>query len=677
MLIYFGWSAHYANLRYLTFETGAYDLGVYSQPLWNFINGNNFNISLLDEVSLRWGIHVEPILLLIAPLYALTQEPRLLMWLQIGAITLSAWPMYALAIRRIGNEWPALTVVLAFFLLPATQAVTLFDFHAVTFAPLFLLCGFYFLDRHLTNRGTSLWIWPKQSNSPSNASWPILPLALAYLFFILAMSTKEDIPLHVFMVGLYLLLRRQWKVGGSLTIISLIWFVIAFRLIIPAYRTGQAESIYVDWFETLGNTPIEIALSPLTNPQAVFNLIFQPGTIPALLMITAPLAFLPVAGFPFLLMSGASIAFVLLSSNPTLRQLESWHYTAPMLAFLMLATMDGLARLQQLCKSQIATCKLQAVMTIILLLTAVTYHYYRGYSPWSVLYEPLTITAHHELGHTLATNIPQSAALLAQAQLIPQTVNRKELAIWSGPLYTEFEYVWLDLSHHKLPNRFNAHGDFLTGLIHEPQFGFETMQDGYMVLKKGADRPVIPPEFFTFTEYETVPDTAQRFDVMFDDIFKLIAVQPEIRRLATTETEPQVILYLEVLQKPNQAYHLYLYRLDDQGEVVGATDYPQPALFWWPTSQWKAGDKRQIRVNTIPWWTGDQSKFGYAIGFSQVEDPWDITTRLSVSWLAKSVNPPASGPIDENTLQPIAAFERWFGLPYYAPLTILDRPDDN
>ena len=700
--IYFGL---YASQRHLAFETNAFDTGVYTQPLWNFIHGNGFSVSIIeDNGPLRWATHVEPILYLIVPSYALWPDPRTLFWLQVGGLTLAALPLYALAKRRLQSEWVALAIVLAYFLMPATESVTLFDFHAVTFAPLFLLAAIYFLDRALAAQGKSFWLWPEMGRGVrgqegkgeislllrlkqffSNAG-PTKLYIFSGIFFLLALSTKEDISLHVLMIGVYLLvLRRRWREGGVLIAVGLIWFYVTFQVIIPAFRTAGGQSIYAAWFETLGDTPLEIALSPITAPDKVLALIFRPGSLPALGMITVPMALLPLAGLPLFALTAPSLAFSLLSQNPTLRQLETWHYAAPMLPFIMLGTIDGMARIiyfvsgewrvasgewQILSNTEHGTRNTKLVLvalTILLLVTTLAYHYFRGYTPLSQLYEWPEVTPHHQLGREIAATFPSEASVLAQAQLIPYVVHRQELGIWNGPLITDFDYVWFDLSHRRLPNRFDAHGDLLIGMIIEHDFGITTNTDGYLVLENGAKREVISEDLFTFTKFDHIPAKAQAFDATFGEMFKLVAVKPEVRRLATSETEPQVVLYFEVLQTPTEDYHLFLYLLEQDGAIVGATDYAQPALFWWPTSRWEAGDKRQVRVNTIPWWTGDKTVFGYAIGFSRTDDPWDISARLPII----SNGPSDSKPLDDGTLLPIAAFRRFAGLPYPKPLTIL------
>lgn len=686
MLVNFIYFGLYASQRHLAFETGAFDVGVYTQPLWNFIHGRDFAVSIIeDNGPIRWATHVEPILFLIVPLYALWPDPRTLLWLQVAGMSLGALPLYGLALRRLHREWVALLIVVAYFLMPATEAVTLFDFHAVTFAPLFFFSAIYFLDRALAAQGVSFWLWPEEQSEPASqpqsaANVPptifYLPSSTLYLlssiFFLLALSTKEDISLHVFMIGLYLLfLRRRWWEGGILLAVGLAWFYVAFQVVIPAYRTAGGQSIYAAWFETLGHTPLEIALSPFTKPDQVLALIFRPGSFPALGMITIPLALLPWIGLPLFVLAAPSLAFSLLSQNPTLRQLETWHYAAPMLPFVMLGAIDGLARINYwLSRTTHHASRITPYLfPLLLLLTSLIYHNLRGYSPLSQLPEWPEVTPHHELGRRLAATIPAEASVLAQAQLVPYVAHRYQLGIWSGPLITDYDYIWLDLSHPKFPNRFNSHGDLLTGLTIVPEFGFAAAQDGYLLLQKGGPRIPIPDDLFTFTQFDQLPAAAQPFDAMFGDTLKLVGARPEIRRLATSETEPQVVLYFNALQKTAEDYHLFLYLLDRSGQVIGATDYPQPALFWWPTSRWQAGDHRQVRVNTIPWWTGDKSDFVYALGLSRSDDPWDVAARLPITLGDKASNPPGVQIVDGGTLLTLAAFHRFAGLPYPESLT--------
>ena len=173
--------------------------------------------------------------------------------------------------------------------------------------------------------------------------------ALSGLFFVLALGTKEDVALHVFMIGLYLLvLRRRWRPGLALAIVGLAWFYVSFYVIIPSSRPTGAGSAYVGFFDSLGDTPLEIALAPIRAPGEVAALLVTPENIQALKMLILPLAFTPLVGLPMFILAAPTLAITLLSSNPLMHQLETYHYAAPAIPFVILAAVDGIARLSNI-----------------------------------------------------------------------------------------------------------------------------------------------------------------------------------------------------------------------------------------------------------------------------------------------------------------------------------------
>ncbi|MFQ5575538.1 MAG: DUF2079 domain-containing protein [Anaerolineae bacterium] len=641
ILLYVATFGALATREHLAFETGALDLGNYDQAMWNAAHGRGLALTTQPGMALnRLGLHVEPVLFLLVPLYWLWPGPLALLWAQTAALGLAAWPLLLLARRRLGSDWPALAVSLAYLLLPATEAVNLFDFHAVAFAPLFLLWAMYFLD----TTGNGFWGGEfKVQSSKFKVDAP--RLTLAFLFLILALSTKEDVSLHVFLLGLYLMvLRRRWGVGAAIAGLGLAWAFVAFGVVIPTYRVGGSQSAYVGFFPALGDTPLEIALSPLTRPLVVARLLARPQTIAALGMLTLPFAFLVLAGFPVLALAAPSLAITLLSSNPLQQQFETWHYAAPMLAFVSLAAAAGLYQLSiinyqlSIINYQLSIIKIRtthyasriAFWTLLLLAFAVGYHYLRGYSPLSRPFRWPEVTAHHRLGAELAAAIPPSARVVAQAELVPHLSRREYVAIWQGDFPAEADTIFVDVSHPKFINRDNAQANFLATMILEEEWGIVTSRDGYLLLRRGAAR--IPTQvgfqefLFAGEEWAARPEQAR-----FGDLFALVGVESHRNR----EAEPQVTLYFRVLRQPAEDYFIRLYLLNDRDEPEGATLFQQPALVWWPTHLWRPGDVIGVRFNTLPWWTGDgkHRRFGYAAGISRdggdpQADPWNLSLRL-------------------------------------------------
>lgn len=669
-----------ATREHWAFETSAFDLGVYDQALWNASQGRGLALTLVPFIGPnRFAIHVEPILFLLVPLYWFWPTPLWLLWVQTLALGLAGWPLFLLARRRLSSDMAALVIVIAYFLLPATEAVNLFDFHAVALSPPLMFAALYFLDKALASsgNGSGLWHWPRLI-SPIRVLNQTKPLSLirdyvlSAIFFLLTLSTKEDISLHVVMIGLYvMLIARRWKPGVLLTLVGTAWFFMAFYLIIPANRIeGKHTSAYVDFFHNLGDTPLEIALSPIHSPSKVLALVFTPQNIREWSMILAPFGFVGLIGFPFLLLATPTLAITMLSSNPLMQQLETWHYAAPLLPFITLAAIDGLARLSYLITKRqnrkfsdiglsfpVSTSPL-IIFSLLLLISSLIYHYFRGYSPLARPFRWPEIMAHHAVGEKITALIPPEVNVIAQAELVPRVSHRQKVEVWTGPLNTDADFIFLDVAHPAFVNRNNAQGELLTGMVIEPSFGLIAANNGYLLLQRGAPRLPISKEFYSFvfaSQEAVVPQTS----VVFGDEIELITVDTFWQRQADENVnEPQVILTFRVLAKPTEDYNLVLYRVNEVGRLEGATIEQAPALIWWPTGRWMPGDLIKVRVTPF-WWTGDSYVFGYALGFVRGDKRWNLSARLPIT--AHANNIPIS--IQEN-LALIAGFHRLWDIPY-------------
>jgi uncharacterized membrane protein len=693
-------------------ETGAFDLGVYDQALWNAAQGRGLSLTLVPHLGpTRFAIHVEPVLYLIVPIYRfISDDPRLLLWLQAAVIALGGPPLYGLARRRLASDAAALALVAAYYLLPALEAVTLFDFHAVGLAPTLLLAGLYFLDRALITADDprGLWVgqaenqianikYPRPAGQPvprpagasqgglasgpggrqiSNSKYQISNWGLCGLFFLLALGTKEDISLHIFMIGLYLLsLRRRWRPGLALSLIGLAWFYMAFYVVIPGSRPAAAGSAYTGFFDSLGDTPLGIALAPVRTPAKVVALLATASNVRALKMLTLPLGLMPLAGLPLLALAAPTLAIALLSSNPLMQQLETYHYAAPAIPFVILAAVDGIARLSSLKpgkwviresgnqgirksgNQESPRFRISWLLSLLVLAIALVYHYYRGYSPLARPYHWPEVTAHEQLGDELAASIPPAAPVVAQAELVPLLSHRPWIQIWQGPFDEPADYFLLDVSHPAFVNRDGAQESLVSDIAQDPGVGVIVSSDGYMVLQRGAARHPTRPEFFAFV-YADPPAKATPVDATFGDVLQLVGFETQ-RNYADREAEPLITLYWRVLAAPPEDYLVAVFLLDEAGEPVGVTPYQQPLTVWWPTTRWEPGRTVRLLANTFPWWTGDRRYFGYGVAVVRGREAWNVASRLPA---VRSDGGPA--PLDSDTLLPLVKFNRVAGIPY-------------
>ena len=123
-----------------TLNTGRSTSPITSRPLWQLIHGR-FQVSV-EGVPLL-GNHVEPIVLLIAPLFLLFRHPLFFVIVQNAALA-SMGPVAFSIGRRLGlDRKTALLLAGAVLITPATGYIALHEFHPEAFTAPFLLLMFH------------------------------------------------------------------------------------------------------------------------------------------------------------------------------------------------------------------------------------------------------------------------------------------------------------------------------------------------------------------------------------------------------------------------------------------------------------------------------------------------------------------------------------------------------
>jgi hypothetical protein len=446
-------------------------------------------------------------------------------------------------------------------------------------------------------------------------------------------------------------------------------------------------------------------------------------------------------GLPLFVLSAPTLAIALLSSNPLMHQLETFHYAAPLIPFVMLAAVDGVARVANLksANQQISESANQRIsesanrhrgsnitfyalrfigsasfrtqhahlhcaqaqvsrithhallLSLLVLLASLVYHYHRGYSPLARPFHWPEVSDHQRLADQLAALIPPDVPVVAQAELVPLVDHRPWIQVWQGPLDERAEYFLLDISHPAFLNRDGAQEGLLSDIAQDASVGLLAAKDGYLLLHRGSARRPITPEFFTFV-YADPPASAVPAAATFGAELQLVAYEVH-RNYADRDAEPLVTLYWQALAPPTEDYFIAMFLLNEQGKPVGVTPYQQPLTVWWPTSRWEPGRSVRLLANTFPWWTGDRRDFGYGVAVLRRRESatissgeaappgphrprpmesvqlWDVASRLSV--VRQDNGPPA---LDGGTLLPLTGFRRVAGIPYAAPLNSGDFP---
>ena len=237
--------ARWANFEYRTF-----DLAYYIQAVWQLIHGR-LQVSV-ENVPLL-GNHVEPIVFLFAPLFAVIRHPMLFVVVQNAALAAMAPIGYQIA-RRLGFDGKRACLLAATVLLtPAAGYIALHEFHPEAFiAPLLLLM----LEARLARSLGRHWLWFLAVLACKENMAPLLAAYCA----VLAITERSR--------G-WLALRR-WYLWPL--VVATLWFLLCSFVITPAFNSGNID--YLSLYDRLGKSAGDILRNAVTQPQLIGRAFF-------------------------------------------------------------------------------------------------------------------------------------------------------------------------------------------------------------------------------------------------------------------------------------------------------------------------------------------------------------------------------------------------------------------
>ena len=399
--IYFLYFSLFTVLRHNSFFSGRFDLGNMTQTVWNTSQGRFFLLTNPDgvEVMSRLGVHSDYLLALLAPLYLIWADPRMLLIFQSAALSSGGIITYFLAKRILKNEKLAVAFSVSYLTNFWLHEQNIFDFHAVTIATPLILACFYFLLKK------KYFLWG--------------------LFLFLAITTKENVILLLSPFGLYFLKERKWLAGLALTLLGVAAFLFVTSTLIPNAR-GEAH-FALGTYSELGSSTGGILKNLISNPTLAASLIFSKSTILYLNQHLLPTGYTSLLSPTYFVFVIPEMAIYLLSNNFEYRSYQ-YHFGAVILPFILITSMHGARKIIRRFKDPEAP-KLLAFYIISMGIMSMYF-----YSPLPGMknadYRPFTrdlSTIHNYIGL-----IPKNASVSASNNLGAHLSHRQE--IFAAPL---------------------------------------------------------------------------------------------------------------------------------------------------------------------------------------------------------------------------------------------------
>jgi uncharacterized membrane protein len=313
----------HALVRYQTYHADAFDLGNFDQAVWNTLHGHplRFTNQGIDWFGppTRLGVHVEPILFLIAPLYLLHSGPETLLLLQTLALALGGIPLLLLGLRRL-PEFPLLAAAFvgAYLMTPEILGEALWDFHSVTLATPLLLLALWALDAR-------------------RYRWFVVAAVLAAI-------CKEEVALSLVPLGLFIVFwQGHPRLGVAVSLLSIAWVALCFVVILPHFN-GHSAGVNNFWYRYawLGDSPDAAVRHVLTQPSLLFSPLLDParrGYLAVLLRTGGGLGLFA----PVLWLSALPDIFINALSAHQEQYSGFYQYNAVILPYLMAAAIYGTA----------------------------------------------------------------------------------------------------------------------------------------------------------------------------------------------------------------------------------------------------------------------------------------------------------------------------------------------
>jgi uncharacterized membrane protein len=547
-----------AIARYMTFSTGytqfgiaqptAWDLGQYTQILWNSLNGRLLENTYILDAPIFLGKSFTPILLALVPLYAVWRSPIVLLIVQTLGLGLSALPLYWFVRARLGRGL-GLVLGLAYLLFPGLENIGLSEFHEIAFAtPLLAYATFFLLRRY----------------------YPGFLVCLA-----LALLVKEEIAFIAIVFGVYIFfVQHQRRAGLALALFGAMWAVSLLQYVIPFVRSGNWGSGFYYFsdgqiggggarYGYLGRNLSEIFATILTRPDVIFNAIWTLAKIEYLLHFLAPLMFAPLAGIEIVALALPTLGYSLLSNYALQTSIRSYYF-APLLPFIFFAAAIGLERVLQKCASNRAIG--QFALGVMLVVSSGVNYFLQAPGPFGRYFESHRYiwNEHAALGHELLRSIPDGGLVVAQNEYLAALSNRAQIYEVPIPDYRQIDYLFADATR----PWYNVHREIWEALRASGYFETLAARDGFWVARRKSPENIL--------------------NVRFGKQITLVGSSMVMTNTAPWGLTLRPVIEWRAEQPITETYHVVINVVDQQGHIWATTD-AAPRDGAAPTNRWQVG----------------------------------------------------------------------------------------
>ena len=307
VLIFVIASALVALNRHWQFSSFWYDFGIFDETVWQF---SKFKLPVIPTKGNKviWADHFNPSIISLAPLYWLTDQEEVIILAQIIFVGLSALFIYEIARSKIKNIYLRLSLLISYLGYVGTQNALYTDVHNMVFAVLPLAMMFWAVYKK---------------------KWKIYLFSLVWL-----LGWQENAAGIGLGVGLWMILskKKQKKYGLITILISVVWALIAIKIIMP-YFQGGSYIYQPEW--------------PRVWHEWITRFVYPPVKLKTIIVTLSSYSFLPLFYLPLLPALGGQILERFVLNQVATRWDWGMHYNAILIPLLFISSIETVSWLQK------------------------------------------------------------------------------------------------------------------------------------------------------------------------------------------------------------------------------------------------------------------------------------------------------------------------------------------
>ncbi len=305
----------YSSARHILFHSTAWDLAIFDQAIYLISQGKPPVSSVLGFNLI--GEHFPVIIYPLALFYFIYPSVYWLFLLQVLGLISGAVLVKILSDDEGLKPSQSISLAIAYLLYPLVFNINLLDFHPDVFIPTLFFGA----------------VWAARKKK----------LVGFLVAIILALTCKAVIALPIITMGIWLYWFEERRIYGATAMgLGLSWFLVVTQVIIPSF--GGNVDRFTERYGNLGNSMVDIALSPFLNTSVFLSHLFTWENLGYLLLLFAPvLVYLSWRCLTPLLAASPILIINLLAEYQPQKDLVH-QYSLPILPFLFIAAIASLGK---------------------------------------------------------------------------------------------------------------------------------------------------------------------------------------------------------------------------------------------------------------------------------------------------------------------------------------------